>query len=51
MNTNGKNKPQGYIFKKGDVIGKRYRILDILGTGGFGVVYLVFSNETWFVCR
>ncbi len=50
MNTNGKNKPQGYIYKKGDVIGKRYQVLDILGTGGFGVAYLVFSHETWFVC-
>jgi serine/threonine protein kinase len=46
MITNGRNKPQGYIYKKGDVIGETYQVLDILGMGGFGVVYYVFSHES-----
>jgi serine/threonine protein kinase len=33
-------------FKKGDFIGKKYEVYDVLGTGGFGIVYLVYSNET-----
>lgn len=33
-------------FKKDDMIGEKYQIFDILGEGGFGVVYLVYSHET-----
>lgn len=30
-------------IKKGDIIGKKYEICDILGIGGFGIVYLAIS--------
>ena len=33
-------------FKKGDFIGQKYEVYDVLGEGGFGIVYLVYSNET-----
>ena len=36
----------GAAYKKGDVIGKKYEVHGILGEGGFGVVYLVYSRET-----
>jgi serine/threonine protein kinase/Tfp pilus assembly protein PilF len=36
----------GVPYKKGDLIGDRYEVYGILGTGGFGVVYLVYSRET-----
>src|SRR6185436_13076147 len=32
--------------KKGDLIGGNYEVYDVLGKGGFGVVYLVYSRET-----
>lgn len=32
-------------FKKGDFIGHKYEVLNTLGEGGFGVVYLVYSHE------
>lgn len=32
-------------YKKGDIIGQRCKIIDVLGKGGFGIVYLVHSNE------
>ena len=31
-------------FKKGDRIGQYYEVYDILGAGGNGIVYLVYSN-------
>ena len=31
-------------FKEGDVIGQKYEVHKVLGKGGFGVVYLVFSR-------
>ena len=31
----------GAPYKKGDFIGKKYEVYDILGMGGFGIVYLV----------
>lgn len=33
-------------YKKGDLIGGKYEVYDVLGKGGFGVVYLVYSHQT-----
>ena len=33
-------------YKKGDFIGQKYEVYDVLGIGGFGIVYLVYSHET-----
>ncbi len=33
-------------YKKGDFIGNKYEVYDLLGEGGFGIVYLVYSHET-----
>src|SRR3989338_9297010 len=33
------------LYKKGDFIGKKYEVYDVLGMGGFGIVYLVYSHE------
>jgi eukaryotic-like serine/threonine-protein kinase len=35
----------GALFKKGDFIGEKYEVYGILGMGGLGVVYLVYSHE------
>ena len=32
-------------YKKGDRIGDRFNIYEVMGGGGFGVVYLVFDSE------
>ena len=37
-------------FKKGDFIGQKYEVYDVLGEGGFGIVYLVYSHETESLC-
>lgn len=37
---------QGTLYKKGDFIGQKYEVHDVLGIGGFGIVYLVYSHET-----
>jgi tetratricopeptide (TPR) repeat protein len=34
---------QGTPYKKGDFIGKKYEVYDVLGKGGFGIVYLVYA--------
>jgi tetratricopeptide (TPR) repeat protein/tRNA A-37 threonylcarbamoyl transferase component Bud32 len=39
-------RPEGITYKKGDLIGQKYEVYDILGMGGFGIVYLVYSHET-----
>src|SRR4030042_4518120 len=39
-------KPQTTPFKKGDFIGQKYEVFDVLGEGGFGIFYLVYSHET-----
>jgi tetratricopeptide (TPR) repeat protein len=36
---------QPRVYKKGDFIGEKYEVYGILGKGGFGVVYLVYSHE------
>jgi tetratricopeptide (TPR) repeat protein len=36
----------GAPYKKGDFIGQKYEVYGILGKGGCGVVYLVYSHET-----
>ena len=33
-------------YKKGDFIGQKYEVYDVIGEGGFGIVYLVYSHET-----
>jgi len=33
-------------FKKGDFIGTEYEVYDVLGEGGFGIVYLVYSHRS-----
>ncbi len=33
-------------FARGQLIGRKYEVLDILGVGGFGVVYLVNARES-----
>lgn len=38
-----KYKPERTGYKKGDFIGGIYEVYDVLGMGGFGVVYLVYS--------
>ncbi|ODS32041.1 MAG: hypothetical protein SCARUB_02826 [Candidatus Scalindua rubra] len=35
----------GVPYKRGDFIGQEYEVFDVLGKGGFGVVYLVYSHK------
>ena len=34
------------LYKTGDVIGGQYEVRNILGKGGYGVVYLVYDHES-----
>jgi len=36
----------GSPYKKGDFIGQKYEVYGVLGKGGCGVVYLVYSHQT-----
>jgi len=42
--------PRSNFYKKGDFIGQKYEVYDVLGEGGFGIVYLVYSREAQSVC-
>jgi tetratricopeptide (TPR) repeat protein len=44
--TPGQDFQPGAPYKKGDFIGQKYEVYDVLGAGGFGVVYLVYSHQT-----
>ena len=41
-----KDTSPGAAYKKGDFIGQKYQVYGVLGKGGFGIVYLVYSHET-----
>jgi len=41
-----RKKPEPITYKKGDFIGQKYEVHDVLGIGGLGIVYLVYSRET-----
>jgi tetratricopeptide (TPR) repeat protein len=43
--TPKQNLQPGAPYKKGDFIGQKYEVYGVLGKGGFGVVYLVYSHE------
>lgn len=32
-------------YKKGEFIGQKYEVVDVLGEGGFGIVYLVYFHD------
>lgn len=40
------NPLSGAAFRKGDRIGDDYEVRDVLGAGGFGIVYLVYHRQT-----
>ena len=35
----------GPSYKRGDVIGQKYEVYGVLGSGGIGAAYLVYSHE------
>jgi serine/threonine protein kinase len=38
--------PESKPYQIGDVIGQKYEVAGVVGRGGFGIVYLVYSRET-----
>lgn len=44
--TFGTEQPLGMPYKIGDFIGRQFEVYDVLGRGGFGIVYLVYCHET-----
>lgn len=40
-----KSRISGVVYKVGDVIGNRYKVKDIVGTGGVGVVYRAHDQD------
>ena len=40
------NPPSDYIYQPGDMIGQNYEVHSVLGYGGCGIVYLVYSHIT-----
>ena len=38
--------PKDHVYKPGDMIGQNYEVHSVLGYGGCGIVYLVYSHET-----
>jgi serine/threonine protein kinase len=42
----GPSRPANTLYKKGDLIGQRYKVYGILGRGGFGIVYLVYKLDS-----
>lgn len=40
------NSALDYHYKVGDFIGQKYEVYDVLGKGGCGIVYLVYSHQT-----
>jgi eukaryotic-like serine/threonine-protein kinase len=41
----GQDPQTGAPYKKGDFIGQKYEVYGVLGSGGLGIVYLVYSHE------
>jgi serine/threonine protein kinase len=45
--TPEQNIQPGATYKKGDFIGQKYEVYGVLGKGGFGIVYLVNSIDSY----